>query len=45
MNTLDKLQKSGLDVHFANRASTLPWKREFTSPCYTTSWDELPEAR
>ncbi len=44
MNTLDKLQKSGLDVHFANRASTLPWKREFTSPCYTTSWDDLPEA-
>lgn len=44
MGVLDKLQKSGLDVHFANRASTLPWKREFSSPCYTTSWDDLPEA-
>jgi DNA polymerase V len=44
MGVLDKLQKSGLDVHFANRASTLPWKREFSSPCYTTSWEDLPEA-
>lgn len=44
MGVLDKLQQSGLDVHFANRASTLPWKREFSSPCYTTSWDDLPEA-
>ena len=42
---LDSLQKAGLDVHFANRASTLPWKREFTSRCYTTKWDDLPEAR
>jgi asparagine synthetase B (glutamine-hydrolysing) len=45
MEVLDKLQKSGCDVHFANRASTLPWKREFTSPCYTTKWDDLPEVR
>lgn len=44
MAVLDKLQKAGHDVHFANRASTLPWKREFTSPCYTTSWNDLPEA-
>lgn len=45
MAVLDKLQKSGHNVHFANRASTEPWKREFTSPCYTTKWDDLPEAR
>ena len=45
MAILDRLQKSGHDVHFANRASTLPWKREFTSPCYTTKWDDLPEVR
>lgn len=45
MGVLDQLQKSGHDVHFANRASTLPWKREFTSPCYTTKWDDLPEVR
>ena len=43
MSVLDKLQKSGLDVHFANRASSEPWRREFTSPRYTTRWDELPE--
>lgn len=45
MQVLDKLQKAGHDVHFANRASTLPWKRDFTSPCYTTKWDDLPEVR
>lgn len=45
MVVLDRLQKSGLDVHFANRAASEPWKREFTSPCYTTRWDDLPEAR
>ena len=45
MKVLDKLQRAGHNIHFANRASTLPWKREFTSPCYTTSWDELPEVR
>lgn len=45
MKVLDKLQKAGHNIHFANRASTLPWKREFTSPCYTTNWDDLPEVR
>ena len=44
MGVLDKLQKDGHQVHFANRAATVPWKKEFTSPCYTTSWDDLPEA-
>lgn len=43
MQVLDKLQRAGHDVHFANRASSLPWKREFSSPRYTTSWEELPE--
>ncbi len=45
MGVLDKLQKAGHNVHFANRAATAPWKREFTSPCYTTDWDDIPEAR
>lgn len=45
MGVLDNLQKAGLQVYFANRASTAPWKREFTSRCYTTNWDDLPEAR
>lgn len=44
MEVLDKLQRAGHDVHFANRVATAPWKREFTSRCYTTSWDDLPEA-
>ena len=44
MGVLDKLQKAGHKVHFANRAASAPWKREFTSPCYTSSWDDIPEA-
>ncbi|MBE6416252.1 MAG: Y-family DNA polymerase [Akkermansiaceae bacterium] len=44
MDVLDKLQKAGHNVHFANRAANTPWKREFTSPCYTTCWDDIPEA-
>ena len=44
MGVLDSLQKSGYRIHFANSASTAPWKHEFTSRCYTTSWDDLPEA-
>ena len=44
MQVLDKLQKAGHNVHFANRASTLPWKREFSTRAYTTQWSDLPEA-
>ena len=44
MHVLDKLQKAGHDVHFANRAAKTPWNHAFISRRYTTSWDDLPEA-
>ncbi len=45
MGVLDELQRSGHEVHFGSRSAELPWHRAFTSPRYTTSWDDLPEAR
>lgn len=46
METLDTLHAAGYAVHFANQGvGLLPWRREHTSPAYTTSWDDLPEAR
>lgn len=44
MKVLDSLQKSGHDVHFANKASEPLWQSSKMSPCYTTRWDALPEA-
>ena len=44
MGVLDKLQKAGHDVHFANRATRTPSNNAFISRHYTTSWDDLPEA-
>ncbi len=45
MGVLDELHRSGHDVHFGSRAADVPWRHSFTSPRYTTSWDDLPEAR
>lgn len=45
METLDALHAAGHAVHFANQGAGLPWRREHSSPAYTTSWSELPEAR
>ncbi len=45
MGVLDELHRHGHAVHFGSRAASLPWHHAFTSPRYTTSWDELPEAR
>ncbi len=45
MGVLDELHRSGHDVHFGSRAAEVPWRHSFTSPRYTTSWDDLPEVR
>lgn len=45
MSVLDTLQKAGHPIHFANQGSGTPWRREFVSPCYTTEWSDIPEAR
>ncbi len=45
MEVLDDLHRSGHHVHFGSRAAEVPWKHAFTSPRYTTNWDDLPEAR
>lgn len=45
MQVLDDLQQSGCNIHFANQTGATPWKRNRVSPRYTTSWEELPEAR
>ncbi len=45
MGVLDELHRSGHHIHFGSRAAEVPWKHAFTSPRYTTSWDDLPEAR
>ncbi len=45
MGVLDELHRSGHDIHFGTRAAELPWRHAFTSPRYTTRWDDLPEAR
>ncbi len=44
MKTLDELQRAGHKVHFANHSSKPLWNRSFSSPCYTTDWDQIPEA-
>ncbi len=44
MGVLDGLHRQGLKVHFGSRAAETPWHHAFTSPRYTTNWDELPEA-
>ncbi len=45
MGVLDELHRSGHHIHFGSRSAEVPWKHAFTSPRYTTSWDDLPEAR
>lgn len=45
MGVLDTLQKAGHNIHFANTSAAPLWNREFSGKCYTTSWDDLPEAR
>lgn len=44
METLDALHAAGHNIRFANQGAGLPWRREHSSPAYTTSWDDLPEA-
>lgn len=44
MKALDQLQKAGHQIHFANQQGGVLWRREFVSPCYTTRWEDLPEA-
>ncbi len=45
MEVLDELHRSGHNIHFGYRTAEVPWKHAFTSPRYTTRWDDLPEAR
>ncbi len=45
MSVLDELHRHGHDVHFGSRAADVPWRHSFTTPRYTTSWDDLPEVR
>lgn len=45
MGVLDKLQKAGYDIHFANTGSAPLAHRAHVSPCFTTCWNDLPEAR
>ncbi len=45
MSVLDELHRRGHSVHFGVRAAEVPWNHAFTSPHYTTSWRDLPEAR
>lgn len=49
MNVVDKINRSGVGrIGFASKGvdqSEWMMKREFLSPCYTTSWDDLPKAR
>ncbi len=45
MGVLDELHRNGLSVHFGSRATEVPWRHSFTSPRYTTRWEDLPEAR
>lgn len=44
MRMLDSLQKSGHNIHFANQGTQLPCHKEFLSRCYTTRWEDIPEA-
>ena len=43
MAVLDKLQKAGHHIHFANQGRKEPWHRSFASPAYTTRWQDIPE--
>ncbi|MBQ3218402.1 MAG: Y-family DNA polymerase [Akkermansia sp.] len=43
MAVLDKLQKAGHNIHFANQGRKEPWHRSFASPAYTTRWQDIPE--
>ena len=44
MSTLDTLQRAGHNIHFANQGQGEAWHRAFSSPCYTSDWESLPEA-
>ncbi|MBR5894234.1 MAG: Y-family DNA polymerase [Akkermansia sp.] len=43
MAVLDKLQKAGHNIHFANQGKQELWHRSFASPAYTTRWADIPE--
>ena len=44
MGVLDKLQKSGYNIHFANTSAVPLAQRAHVSPAFTTNWADLPEA-
>lgn len=43
MEIVDSLQRAGMDIHFGPRRKEKLWSSAYTSPCYTTSWKEIPE--
>lgn len=45
MQVLDSLQQAGHHIHFANKAAEPLWRCSKASPCYTTRWEDIPEAR
>ena len=45
MGVLDRLQKRGHHIHFANSGAAPLSHQAHVSPRFTTCWDELPEAR
>lgn len=45
MKVLDSLQESGVNIRFAASGTQPLASRAHVSHCYTTRWDELPEAR
>lgn len=45
MQVLDRLQQSGHHIEFANTLSEPLWRCSQVSPCYTTRWLDIPEAR
>ena len=45
MQVLDKLQQAGHRIQFANKSTEPLWRCSKSSPCYTTRWEDIPEAR
>lgn len=45
MQVLDKLQQAGHHIQFANKSAEPLWRCSKSSPCYTTRWEDIPEAR
>lgn len=47
MQTLDRMKRHGVNIHFAGQGIKKPWaaKTSLLSPRYTTRWGDLPVAR